>query len=265
MKVNNWHYDIKDICEYPVGIKMDGESILSNAVNAANYDLLMSINEDSKILEIGCGANSYLLSNIKNKDNWDAIDVYEADARGRKCIATKLGSVHDIPFSNESFDFVLANQSIEHWHEYGVSLGDGVNEILRVLKVGGTAHINFPFFLHGHPWFVKGDMTSILNLFEPAVCKIDSITAYQDSVEPDYIGWRRCKFPDFYVKKLHTPDSSFVVELAITKMRSSSSDKKIADIKFQPLKRQSSFRRNIIHGLDVLAWKVMTKLTSFLK
>lgn len=261
MKITDWKYELKDISDYPVGVKVKGESILANAVNAANYDLLMKLDETSKVLEIGCGADSFLFKNIPNQSNWDAIDVYEYDSRGRKCIATKLGSVHDIPFEDESFDFILANQSIEHWHEYGVSLQNGIDEIIRALSVGGAAHINFPLFLHGHPWFVKGDLNKITGLFHQDQCNIQSITAFQDSDESNYPGWRRCNFPDFYVNRIHNPESSFVVEIVIERIKISNNIKKnIKNINFQPIQRLSSFRRNLFHGVDVIAWKIVNKL-----
>ena len=52
--------------------------------------------------------------------NWHGIDVFDTNLRGEKTIATKIASVSNLPYPNNSFDFVLANQSIEHWHEYYV-------------------------------------------------------------------------------------------------------------------------------------------------
>ena len=69
-----------------------------------------------------------------------------------------------------------------------------------MLKVDGVAHINFPFFLHGHPLFVKGDLKSILELVDQDSLKVDDLIVFEDSEESDYPGWRRCGFPDFYIK-----------------------------------------------------------------
>ncbi len=265
MKINNWKYEIKDINDYPSDVKDHRESILSNAVSVANYDLLLSINNNTRVLEIGCGAYSYLQANMENQHNWDAIDVYEYDSRNRKCIATKLGSVHDIPFDSNTFDVVLANQSIEHWFEYGVSLHAGLIEIIRVLKFDGKAYINFPLFLHGHPLFVKGDIDSILNLFADKDCDICSITAYEDSSELDYKGWERCNFPRFYINRIHSPTSSYVAEIVVRKNKESKAMNIKTEKPFKPLKRASSLKRTISHGLDVMIWKVAKKFFKSIK
>ena len=50
--------------------------------------------------------------------NWFGLDVYKFDGEGRESIVTEIGSVHDMPYENSSMDFILANQSLEHWFEY---------------------------------------------------------------------------------------------------------------------------------------------------
>ena len=69
MKIKQWNYTTKDISDYPLGVKSPDESILANAVNAANYDLLQSIGPEDRVLEIGCGSSSFLKDNMKDKKN----------------------------------------------------------------------------------------------------------------------------------------------------------------------------------------------------
>ena len=262
MEISNWKYDRKDIADYPKGVKDPHESVLANSVNAANYDLLREIKEGHRALEIGCGAASYLRDHFPPGAVWDAIDVYEQDSRGRPCIATRLGSVHAIPFENEYFDWVLSNQSMEHWFEYGVKLEEGLSEICRVLKVGGHARLNFPFHLHGHPAFVRGDLGTILRVVDKTAWKIDSIIAYSDSNESDYPGWRRCGFPDSYVQSEKTVTTSYVVELALSKL-SAEKDEMPSDPVNRPLElrpKLSAFRRAIAHGSYVFLWKTARKI-----
>lgn len=262
MKIKNWNYTKKDIAKYPSGVKSPKESVLANAVNAANHDLLKSITPTDRVLEIGCGSSSFLKDHMKVQSNWEGIDVFSLDSRGRKCIATKLGSVHEIPFNNESFDIILSNQSIEHWFEYGVSISTGLREIARVLKIGGVAHLNFPFFLHGHPLFVRGDLKSILELIDDSNLNVDDLIAFEDSQESNYPGWRRCGFPDFYIHRHSSTSTSFVVE-AVLKKISNTNDGETINSESREIHlpdKLSSMHRTMIHGVDILIWKIAKKI-----
>jgi SAM-dependent methyltransferase len=262
VEIRNWQNSIKDIASYPSGVKNVNESIMANAVNAANYDLLALIKSGQNVIEIGCGSDSWLRNNLPKDVSWDGIDVFDTDSRGRKCIATKLGSVHEIPFSNDNFDWVLANQSMEHWFEYGVQMKDALSEIARVLREGGQAHLNFPFYLHGHPFFVQGNLKSILTLIDKDIWNIVDIIAYKDSEEQDYLGWRRCGFPDKYVQRFDKTNSSFVVNLVLEKISSKKDahpeNPDTRDLNIKP--HISSFRMALTHGIYVLVWKIFRKL-----
>lgn len=262
MEIKNWQHSIKDIASYPPGVKDASESIMANAVNAANYDLLSLINSGQSIIEIGCGSNSWLKNNLPKDVSWDGIDVFDIDSRGRKCVATRLGSVHEIPFSNDNFDWVLANQSIEHWFEYDIQMEDALSEIARVLRVGGQAHINFPFYLHGHPFFVQGNLEAILSLIDVDIWNIVNIIAYNDSDDQDYLGWRRCGFPDKYVQRFGKTNSSFVVNLVLekisTKKDAHPENPETRDLIIKP--HLSLFRMAWTHGIYVVVWKIFRKL-----
>lgn len=267
MNIGEWPYTLKDIDNYPAGVKDPYESVLANAVNAANFDLLQSLSEGSKVLEIGCGVASYLRNNLPDGVEWHGIDVYTHDTRGRPSIATKLGSVHSIPFENDYFDVVLSNQSIEHWFEYGVTLDQGLTDIGRVLRVGGEARINFPMHLHGHPIFVRGNLSAVKALLDPNLWMLESMTAFIDSGEADYQGWRRCGFPDKYVWSRGEVRSAFVVEMIISKV-SNRHDKYIDGAAEQEMKlgpRLSGFRRAMAHGPYVMFFKLICVLRRYLR
>ena len=66
---------------------------------------------------------------LNNPYRWDGIDVFEVNKLGVKSLATKIASVENIPFADHYFDYVLSNQSIEHWREYDVSPAVGLSEI----------------------------------------------------------------------------------------------------------------------------------------
>lgn len=262
MLISGWEKTIRDISNYPIEIKDINESVMANSVNAANYDLVNIIEHNQSILEIGCGSYSWIKNNIPKDVTWDGIDIFDIDSRNRKSIATKIGSVHEIPFPNDSFHWVLSNQSMEHWFEYGVQFSDALEEIARVLRVGGQAHINFPFYLHGHPFFVKGDLESIISIIDKDIWDISDIIAFRDSEEDNYPGWRRCGFPDFYINKNGPVETSFVVNLILEKT-SSKKDKLINNPESRELTinaKISPIRMAFKHGLMVLIWKIMRKI-----
>ena len=265
MNILGWGYGIKDIADYPDGVHDPSESVIANGVNAHNHDILQGLKAGDKVLEIGCGTASWLKDNLPDGVHWDAIDVFEEDAKGQPCIATRLGSVHEIPFANDMFDLVFSNQSIEHWHEYGVSIPAGLGEIARVLKVGGAAHINFPVFLHGHPIFLKGEIDTLIDQIDLDVFSVSEVIAYQDSRQADYEGWARCGFPYFYVSDngKRPVATSFCGSLELKKLSSQKDDKpanpEAREMNLQP--RMSLLRMGMLYGPKVLLWKIARKVT----
>jgi SAM-dependent methyltransferase len=133
-----------------------GRSPLRNCVIAINQAFVEMLRPGDRVLEIGCGSWSYVLDRLPPGVVWQGIDVV-AEYEDQRSVATVLGSVAAVPFAAGSFDYVLTNQSIEHWFEYGVTLHTGMAEIARVLKPGGQAWVNVPVHLHGHRLFVAGD------------------------------------------------------------------------------------------------------------
>ena len=262
MLLQDWKYELIDIRDFPNEILDPNESVLANSVDIANHLLLQRMKQRQKILEIGCGSKSFLLNNLPDKIVWEGIDIFDVDDRGRQSIATRLGSVDYIPFENNQFDWVVANQSIEHWFEFNVGISESIQEIARVLKVGGHALLNFPMHLHGHPSFVLGDLDSILKNIDKNTWSISAMTAFKDRENLEYKGWRRCGFPDWYVNKIASTKTSFVVELDIKKI----SDAKdlfpevpaARELKIKP--RLSEIRRALAHGIPVLGYKIYRKI-----
>lgn len=256
----NFIKDIKnniDIRDYPKDIISDYESPLENSVRIANYRILSNISDNIKILEIGCGANSFLRNNMLNQRNWYGLDIQKIDGKGRKTIATKIGSVDSIPYPYENFDYIVSNQSIEHWHEYNVNFNESLMEIFRVLKPGGKLFINFPFFLHGHKYFVRGNLDKIKMLFESNNLDISSINLYYDSKNLNYKGWKKCNFPDFYIKRYTNLDSSFVIEVEARKYKNINI---IKNNKKRKYVKKNHLSLAFHHGFDVLIWKILRKI-----
>ena len=235
------------------GIIFENYSVLALSVYKANFDFIDNYSH-GKILEIGCGSDSVIESSLK--ENWQGIDVVSHDRHGNPSLATKFGSVHDIPFDESEFDIAISNQSIEHWYEYNVSFEEAFNEVNRILKIGGNFIFNFPVHLHGHKFFVLNTLDIIDNKLLESGFKITSKTHYTSKT--NYKGWLKCGFPTLYLK-LHSPDfkkTSFVIEYNVEKVKNVKTK-----IKEKKLKNQKSrISKRLHHGFLVLAYNIFKKL-----
>jgi SAM-dependent methyltransferase len=121
---------------------------------------------DLRVCEIGCGPWAFAKDIVEaNGCEWFGIDPAEYGSDGRKTIRTHDGTVAEIPLPDDSVDYVLAVQSLEHWHQYQTRFQWGFREMHRVLRPGGTMMMNVPIHLHGHRMFVKGDILRIKSLW----------------------------------------------------------------------------------------------------
>lgn len=176
-----------------------------------------------RVLEIGCGGWDYAKRLCEEAGcEWHGVDPMIVDTKGRRSIATKQGTVTDIPYPNEHFDVVLGVQSFEHWPEFNSTYDDGLREIFRVLKPGGLLSLNFPINFHGHPIFINGDLDAIRSLF-PATDWDVVIEPWRQVHEPlpAFRGWRTCAFADEAVKG---GTSSWIAQLHATKKLDASGD-----------------------------------------
>ncbi len=121
-----------------------------------------------RVCEVGCGPWAFAKDIVEaNGCEWFGVDPAEFGSDGRKTIRTHAGTVAAIPLPDAHVDFVLAIQSLEHWHQYQTRMQWGFREMHRVLKPGGTLMMNVPIHVHGHRMFVKGDMPRIKSLWRP--------------------------------------------------------------------------------------------------
>ena len=108
----------------------------------------LDIKPNNCILDVGCGggANIKRLLQITSGDvcglDYSALCVEKSIKHNEKAIAEKRceikeGSVSDIPFDGNKFDIVTAFETTYFW----LDSKDSLNEILRVMKSGGTFFI----------------------------------------------------------------------------------------------------------------------------
>ncbi len=99
-----------------------------------------------KLVDLGCGSGNLIVEIAKNLLNLDLIGVDISNeilnlAKERafqndlnKKIEFKIGNVEDLPFPDNSIDFLLSTLSLHHWQDPIRAF----NEFFRVLKDDGT-------------------------------------------------------------------------------------------------------------------------------
>lgn len=158
-------------------------NLIRACVVAINQQYCSLIVPGMRVLEIGCGSWSPIRVYCDhNNALWDGIDV-AATYLGKPTIATRIESVEELSFPDQSFDVVIANQSLEHWIENGTRLELGLWQCFRVCKTGGQVLMNVPIHFHGARIFVEGDLRAIEELFLP-FADVVSLEAWRRNSEP---------------------------------------------------------------------------------
>jgi SAM-dependent methyltransferase len=106
--------------------------------------------EGKKILDIGCGLGGKTLVYAEAGGDVTGVDLDPAHCSGAVDYARGSGFPMNVvcgdatllPFSDSSFDMVIANDSMEHFHDPASAL----NELVRVVRTGGLV------FLFFTPW-----------------------------------------------------------------------------------------------------------------
>lgn len=110
------------------------------------------------VLEVGCGEGRGIELLRSYVDSYVAVDkIAEVIARLQekyKDVSFNQANIPPLPYKDNSFDFVLSFQVIEHIKKDGLFL----EEIHRVLKPGGKAFISTPnikMTLSRNPWHIR--------------------------------------------------------------------------------------------------------------
>jgi len=109
-----------------------------------------NINENEKVLDLGCGKGRYI-NNLKC-DRY-ACDI--ADASKYINAPFKIGSCYNLPYNDGEFDTIIACECLEH----SIFIDNAIAECLRVLKKGGKLlivdkdkSVNFTGLHFGEEW-----------------------------------------------------------------------------------------------------------------
>jgi ubiquinone/menaquinone biosynthesis C-methylase UbiE len=120
---------------------------LTSPVHSAGADLdflarSVSTLDQPRVLDLGCGAGHASFATAPFAREVIAFDLTAgmlaitaaaAKERGFSNISTKQGSVEELPFDCQQFDFVMSRYSAHHWNDVPRAL----QEVKRVLKPGG--------------------------------------------------------------------------------------------------------------------------------
>jgi ubiquinone/menaquinone biosynthesis C-methylase UbiE len=153
---DNWHY-------YEEATQLLRLRLARNAIDLGNI-------RKQKALDAGCGGGRYTVA-LKEIGFNDVVGVdfseknivtanHRIRTRQISGIEFKEGNVLDLPFPEESFDFVFSNGVIHHTE----SVEKGISEINRVLKRGGLGWL----YIMERPGGLHWDMVEVLrNLMRP--------------------------------------------------------------------------------------------------
>ncbi|MDT8300098.1 MAG: class I SAM-dependent methyltransferase [Sedimentisphaerales bacterium] len=135
---------IEDVNEY----KSDFSAFLSHASHIKAYDFVAPFCEDKKVLDVGCFigyGETRIYSKAKEIVAIDSDDNAIEFARQNRFIPNvkfeKVDAKH-LPFSDESFNIVIAFQLIEHISPE--ETGRFLSEVWRVLKMNGLLFVVTP-------------------------------------------------------------------------------------------------------------------------
>lgn len=155
--------------------------------------LIDEISPNSKVLEIGCGSWNFF-KNLAEKKNCEyfCIEPRAYNENNKPTYATKIGTVDQIPYPKGTFDYVIGNQTMEHWNEYNTTFTVGLGEINRVLKPNGWLFLNVPIHLHGDSLFLNGDEKGINDLFNRKIWDSVLFEKWRYDFYPldPYEGWK---------------------------------------------------------------------------
>ncbi|MCP3924048.1 MAG: class I SAM-dependent methyltransferase [Desulfobacterales bacterium] len=173
--------DFTDEIYFEDGLKVVTDRLVKN-------DFPMDKLQGKKAIDAGCGGGRYSVAlrklGLGDVTGMDMSDTGLANARKRieehniDGVNFKKGNVLDIPFEDETFDFVWSSGVLHHTTD----MQKGVNELLRVMKTGGCGY----FYLIENPGGIFWDTIDLLRIllknvsfeFAQTIYKMAGVSSY---------------------------------------------------------------------------------------
>lgn len=120
-------------------------------------DIAKNIPKDSKIIDVSAGNRPYkdLFSHCQYfshefDGNENILDSFRGEDENSKIVHDFYGDILNLPIENESFDYVLCTEVLEHVF----NPIEAIKELSRICKTGGKIIITTPFTsgLHQEPY-----------------------------------------------------------------------------------------------------------------
>ena len=175
--------------EYIQRIKPPSPSLNFN--NKKMMEYIKSFDENSKVLDLGCG-NRRLTEFTVNFDLEIASDI------------DVVGDAHQLPFTNNTFDFVICQAVLEHVKAPTTV----VDEIYRILKKDGIIYVEVPFLqgFHADPH----DYTRFtIRGIESLLCRFKSIESGTCVGPFSVLAWWLRKLPTVF---FHNSLVTYIIE-----------------------------------------------------
>jgi SAM-dependent methyltransferase len=135
-----------DAVEYERMDRVEAELWWYRALHARLIAALSSV--QGRVLDAGCGTGGFLraLGGMRPELSLTGceFDVYAASLARRKGVAVSVGSVHDLPFADRTFDAVVSADVLCH---DGVAPAPALAQMRRVLRPGGLLVVNMPAYM----------------------------------------------------------------------------------------------------------------------
>jgi ubiquinone/menaquinone biosynthesis C-methylase UbiE len=126
-------------------VTVEPGNLLKKRINSPGFSFLSL--KDKNVLDLGCGSGRYTIAlSAFGCKRITGYDMGEQGINVGRNIIKKLGiqnvifekgNVLDLPYENESFDFVFCNGVLHHTKD----MEKGISELYRVLKTSGKAFI----------------------------------------------------------------------------------------------------------------------------
>lgn len=159
-------------------------------------DMEKQLGRPLKICDAGCGKGAYIrvLSSEHPSNKYYGVDISERvmSYLDDGLAETRIGSLTNLPFSNDELDMIYACESLEH----AVDINSAVREMARVTRPGGRiiaidkdkAELGLMEIEEWEQWFDVEELREIMELYCSSVT-VQKKIPYEDCADELFCAW----------------------------------------------------------------------------